>query len=338
MPAAHDRSPRSNLEGTLSAAPHEHHDVGPIGGQALVEGVMMRRGTAWGAAVRRQDGSIGTTSRQLPDPTGLRTLPLVRGVFALWDTVTLGTRATIWSARERGDERGEGYSTGGLVATVLIAVVAVLGIFGLLPAVIVKAVGIRNGIAFSVVEGLIRAAILVGYLAALSRATAVQRVFAYHGAEHMTIHAFEHRSALTPAGIRAFNRRHPRCGTAFLLTVVLVTIVAHAFIGHRSWSVLVASRVLGLPLIAGIAYEVIRFAGRHQDGLIGRVLTAPGYWLQGITTNEPDDSMIEVAVAALEATLAAERGEVDVDPIAVVPADVTVAATPVGVEAGAVRS
>lgn len=281
-------------------------EVGPIGGQALVEGVMMRRGTAWGAAVRRLDGSIATTSRRLPDPDGWRSFPLLRGVLALWDTTTLGTRATLWSAKERGDEKGDGYSTIGLAITVVIALVAVLGIFGLLPAVLVKALGVTNPLAFSAIEGLIRLTILVGYLWALSRSGPVRRVFAYHGAEHMTIHAFEHRRDLTAESIRSFDRRHPRCGTAFLLTVVLVTIVAHTLIGHPGWGLLVASRVLGLPIVAGVAYEVIRFAGRHQDTLVGRVLMAPGYWLQGITTNEPTDDMIEVAIAALEATLAAE--------------------------------
>jgi uncharacterized protein YqhQ len=172
--------------------------------------------------------------------------------------------------------------------------------------VVVKAAGVTDPLAFSVIEGLIRLAILVGYLALLGRSPQVKRVFAYHGAEHMTIHAFEHRVPLTPEGIRSFDRRHPRCGTAFLLVVVLVTIFAHALVGHPSWGVLVASRVLGLPIVAGVAYEAIKFAGRHQHQLIGRILMAPGSWLQTITTNEPDDDMIEVAVAALEATLAAE--------------------------------
>jgi len=131
-------------------------------------------------------------------------------------------------------------------------------------------------------------------------------VFAYHGAEHMTIHAFEHRIPLEADRIRSFDRRHPRCGTAFLLVVVMTTVLVHALVGHPSWGLLVASRILGLPLVAGLAYEAIRFAGRHQHQLIGKILMAPGYWLQGITTKEPTDDMIEVAIAALEATLAAE--------------------------------
>ena len=291
--------------------------VGPIGGQALLEGVMMRRGASWGAAVRRTDGTISTTSRILPTGSApWRQLPLIRGVFALAETATLGTKATIWAAEERGDKSGDGYSKGGLFLTVAIALIAVFGIFGLLPAVVVKAAGVTNPLAFSLTEGLIRLAILVGYLALLGRSAQVARVFAYHGAEHMTIHAFEHRVPLVPAEIRQFDRRHPRCGTAFLLVVVLVTIVAHALIGHPSWGVLVASRILGLPIVAGVAYEAIKFAGRHQHQLIGKILMAPGSWLQTITTNEPTDDMIEVAVAALEATIVAEPVANATDPVA----------------------
>jgi uncharacterized protein YqhQ len=283
--------------------------VGPIGGQAFVEGVMMRRGTAWGAAVRRPDGSVVTTSRRLPEPGALRRIPLVRGTFALYDTTLLGTRGTMWGARARGAADGTSFHPVGLVATAVVAFVLVLGVFGVLPAVIVKAAGITNGLVFSVVEGVIRLGVLVGYLVLLGRSPQVRRVFGYHGAEHMTIHAFEHRRPLDAPSIRAFDRRHPRCGTAFLLVVVLVTVFAHALVGHPSWPVLVASRVLGLPLVAGVAYEAIRFAGRHQHQLVGRALMAPGSWLQTITTAEPTDDMIEVAVAALDATLAAERGE-----------------------------
>lgn len=286
--------------------------VGPIGGQALLEGVMMRRGQSWGAAVRCQDGTITTTSRVLPENLDRwRKLPILRGVFALGETAVLGTKATIWAATERGDESGDGYTRRGLAVTVIVAVVGVFGIFGLLPAVVAKlaldVVDVDSALAFSVIEGVLRLGILVGYLWALSKNAQVKRVFAYHGAEHMTIHAFEHRIPLVPAEIRSFDRRHPRCGTAFLLVVVMTTVFVHALIGHPdSWAVLVASRVLALPLVAGVAYEAIRFAGRHQHQLIGKVLMAPGYWLQNITTEDPTDDMIEVAVAALEATIAAE--------------------------------
>jgi uncharacterized protein YqhQ len=280
-------------------------DLGPIGGQALIDGVMMRRGERWGAAVRHPDGTITTTSRALP--AGLapwRKVPVVRGVLALGESTGLGTKAMLWAAGERSDpDEGDGFSKVGLVASTVIAVVLALGLFGLMPAAVAKALGLEGRVMFNVVEGLIRLGVLVGYLLLLGRSAEVRRVFAYHGAEHMTIHAFEHRVPLEPAAIRAFDRRHPRCGTSFLLLVVLVTVAAHMVIGTPSWGLLVASRILGLPVVAGLSYEVIRFAGRHQETPYGRALMLPGYWLQGITTQEPDDDQIEVAVAALQATV-----------------------------------
>jgi len=288
--------------------------MGPIGGQALLEGVMMRRGECWGAAVRRPDGSIALTHQALPPALARwRGVPLVRGVLALGESTVLGTRATTWAARERADgEGGDGYSQSGLIAAAVVAAALALGLFGLLPAVTIKAFGVRQPVLFSLGEGALRLALLIDYLLLLGRSPQVQRVFGYHGAEHMTIHAFEHRVLLEPAAIRAFDRRHPRCGTSFLLLVVGITVLTHVLIGTPTWPVLIASRLLGLPLVAGLAYEAIRFAGLHQDRWFGRMVMAPGFWLQGLTTREPDDDMIEVAVAARDATLAAERRPVSV--------------------------
>ncbi len=287
-------------------------DVGPIGGQALPEGVMMRREVNWAAAVRRLDGTIATTGRTLsPSVKTWRRIPLVRGMVALVETTVLGVRATLWAARERGQDDGSDFSAGGLVTAVLVAFVAVFGIFGLLPAVVVKTMGVRNPLAFSLIEGVLRIVILVAYLAAIGRSARIRRVFGFHGAEHMTIHAFEHGAALEASEIRRFDRRHPRCGTAFLLVVALTSILVHALIGHPSWPVLVASRVLGLPVVAGLAYEAIRFAGRHPSSVVGRLVRAPGEWLQSLTTAPPDDDMIEVAVAALEAVLSLEAQPTD---------------------------
>lgn len=289
-----------------AAAPQLVDDIGPIGGQALIEGVMMRRAGAWGAAVRRSDGTIGTTGAVIPDDgEGVRRIPFVRGPVALWESVSLGTKAMIWGAKERGTEDGKGYSRGGLALTTVIAAVLAVGILGVLPAVLPKAFGIEGRWLFNAVETAIRLVILVGYMALISLNKEVKRTFSYHGAEHMTIHAFEHGVPLEPAEIRRFDRRHPRCGTAFLLIVVLVSLIAHVIVGEVSWPVLVASRVLGLPIVAGVAYEVIRLAGLRRHSLLGRVLMAPGSWLQTLTTQPPDDDQIEVAVAALHATLAA---------------------------------
>jgi len=317
---------------TQELTPQLLDDVGPIGGQALIEGVMMRRAGAWGAAVRRADGTIATTGAPLADEAaGVRRIPLLRGPVALWESVSLGTKAMIWGARERGTEDGKGYSRSGLAITTVLAAVLAIGILGVLPAVLPKAVGIEGRWLANLVESAIRLGILVGYMALLSLNKEVKRTFSYHGAEHMTIHAFEHGVALEPESIRRFDRRHPRCGTAFLLIVVLVSLIAHVLIGEVSWPVLVASRVLGLPIVAGVAYEVIRLAGLRRHSLVGRILMAPGSWLQTLTTQPPDDDQIEVAVAALHATLAAEGSTAPPsDPVAPSSDPVAPALAPVG--------
>ena len=282
-------------------------DVGPIGGQALIEGVMMRRAGAWGAAVRRADGSIATTARTLPrDGQGVRRIPLLRGPVALWESVSLGTRSMIWGAGERGTDDGEGYSRAGMVLTTALAATLAITFLLVLPAAVPHLLGIEGRWLFNAVETALKLGVLVGYMALLSLSPEVRRTFAYHGAEHMTIHAFEHEVALEPDQIRHFDRRHPRCGTAFLLLVVLVSLAVHLAIGAVSGPVLIATRILGLPIIAGLAYEVIRVAGTHRHTLLGRILMAPGGWLQTLTTRAPDDDQIEVAVAALRATLSAE--------------------------------
>jgi uncharacterized protein YqhQ len=274
-----------------------------IGGQALIEGVMMRRGSVWAAAVRQPDGRIVTVRRSLPAGLErLRRLPLVRGVLALGESVGLGTRAMAWAARTREPDGNGGYSAVGVALSTVVAVVLAVGVFGVAPGVVVKAAGVDGRVAFNLAEGGLRIAVLLGYLWALSRSPAVQRVFAFHGAEHMTIHAYEHGEALEPARIRAFDRRHPRCGTSFLLIVAVVSIAVHVAIGTPGWAMLVASRIVALPLVAGLAYEAVRAAGRHQGSRAGRIVAAPGAWLQSITTREPDDDQIEVAIAALQAT------------------------------------
>lgn len=283
--------------------------VGPIGGQALLEGVMMRRGGSWGAAVRRLDGTIATTSRTLPEGLdGWRKLPLVRGVVALGETAALGTKATLWAARERGDEKGDGYSTGGLALTVAIALVAVFGVFGLFPAVVVKAAGVTDPLLFSVVEGLIRLAILVGYLSLLGRSPQVKRVFAYHGAEHMTIHAYEAHAPITVDGVRPFPKEHQRCGTSFLLVVVVVamlTFFAFDVAVDRGILVRTASRIVFIPVVAGVAYEILRLGARFGGNAFVHAMFVPNIALQALTTKVPDDSQIEVAIASFEATLEA---------------------------------
>jgi uncharacterized protein YqhQ len=275
-----------------------------VGGQALVEGVMMRRGSRWAAAVRQPDGRIVTMSRSLPASLdGARRWPLVRGVLALGESVGLGTTAMAWAARTREPDQGSGYSSIGVAVSTLLGALLAVAAFGLGPGAAAKALGIDGRLTFNLTEGLIRLGLLFTYLWVLSQSAAVRRVFAFHGAEHMTIHAYEHGEPLVPERIRTFDRRHPRCGTSFLLLVVIVGVAVHVLIGTPGWAMFVATRLVGLPLVAALAYEVVRSAGRHGTSWFGRIVSAPGSWLQSITTRDPDDDQIEVAVAALRATL-----------------------------------
>lgn len=303
-------------------------DVGAIGGQALIEGVMMRRPEGWGAAVRRDDGTIATTYHAKPGPTGWRAMPLVRGVVALVDSVSLGMRALLWAANEHTTESEEQLSGGGMALSVVVAVVLALGLFGVLPAVLAHISGAKGSVAFNVLEGGVRLALLFAYLLALSLSREVRRTFAYHGAEHMTIHALEHGEPLTAASIRRFNRRHPRCGTSFLVLTVIVAVIVFTFLGRPGWALLVASRIVLLPVVASLAYEVIRFAGLHRHSWYGSVLMAPGSLVQTITTRVPDDEQIEVAVAAMRAVLHGPHREATVPGDAPAPCAAAVEAAP----------
>ncbi len=319
---------------------HQHEtpaeDPGPIGGQAMVEGVMMRRGQCWGAAVRRPDGSITTTYHELsPEVDKWRRVPLLRGVISLVESVGLGTKATTWGARNRVPADEGGMTNSGIGISLVVAVVLAIGLFGLAPALVAHAVGPESSLGFNLVEGGLRLGLLFGYMYLLSRSKQIQRVFAYHGAEHMTIHAFEHGLPLEPAQIRKFDRRHPRCGTSFLLVVVIVSLAVHLFLGRPSWQLVVVSRLLLLPVIAAIAYELIRFAGKHETTWYGRALMSPGFLLQAVTTREPDDDQIGVAVAALRATLG--QGAADPQPAAPHLDTTVTGAAPAVVPAGSAR-
>jgi len=295
--------------------------VGAIGGQALVEGVMMRRADHWAAAVRCDDGSVKTTASAVNDLGVWRRVPLVRGAIALVESVALGMRALLWAAAERATDEEEAPTKAGMAISAALAVLFALAVFGVGPAAIAHLVGPKSSLAFNGIEGLVRMALLFGYLLLLSTSAEIRRTFEYHGAEHMAIHALEHGQPLTAENVRKFDRRHPRCGTSFLVVTVITAIVFFTLLGRPSLPWLIASRILLLPVVAGLSYEAIRFAGNHRHSWYGRALMVPGNLVQTITTRPPDDSQIEVAVAALEAVLA-------VSPLASAPGRATPATNP----------
>jgi uncharacterized protein YqhQ len=303
----------------------------PVGGQAVLEGVMMRGVSTWAVAVRKpsqqqldsgvdsEDGARGeieVISEPLVSWTrrhrALR-LPVVRGVVALVESLKIGFRALGISANAQVPPGAEGEKQeiggGAWAGTIAFALLFAVGLFFLLPAGLTNIFrdSIPNSIVFVLIEKVIRVSIFLGYLWLISRMSDLQRVFQYHGAEHKTISCYEAGLALTPENAQRFSRLHPRCGTSFLLIVMIVAIFVFAPLGTPEWYWLFASRVIGIPLVAGLAFEVIKWFGRNRSKRWAQVLMWPGMQLQRLTTREPDLSQLAVSIAALEAVLAVEN-------------------------------
>jgi len=286
----------------------------PIGGQAVLEGVMMRGPSAWALAVRKPDGEIAQVdypiSSVLLRHRWLR-VPVVRGVVALGESLAIGFRALAISANYAAQEDGEeGEPPRELTRTQLIFAFAVaigfaVVLFKVSPALISNWLPISDNW-FVIVEGLIRVGIFVAYLTLISLWPDLRRVFQYHAAEHKAINAYEAGDELEPEVVQRHSLIHVRCGTAFLLYVMVIAIFVFAFFGKLPWYWLIASRILALPLIAGLAYEVIRFAGRHGSNPVLRAILAPGLWLQRLTTRQPTLDQIEVSIRALREVLRLE--------------------------------
>jgi uncharacterized protein YqhQ len=287
----------------------------PIGGQAVLEGVMMRGPSAWSVAVRKPDGDIAEVNRPIASVLlrhrWLR-LPVLRGVVALGESLAIGFRALAISANyaaQQEDDDGEvqtELSRGQLLFAFGIAIGFALLLFKVSPALITNWLPIESTGAFVVIEGLVRVTIFIAYLLLISLLPDLKRVFQYHAAEHKAINAYEAGAELEPETVSRYSLLHVRCGTAFLLYVMVIAIFVFAFFGRPTWYWLIATRILLLPVIAGIAYEVIRFAGKHQENAPLRALLAPGLWLQRLTTREPTLDQIEVSIRALREVLRLE--------------------------------
>src|SRR5215207_8449571 len=288
----------------------------PIGGQAVLEGVMMRSPTAWSVAVRKPNGQIAEANRPvssaLLEHRWLR-IPIIRGVVALGESLAIGFRALAISANYAAQDAdaAEGevqteLSKGQLAFAFGIAIGFALLLFKVSPALITSWLPIEDNGIFVVVEGLIRVTIFVLYLVVLSLLPDLRRVFQYHAAEHKVINAYEADEELLPEKVAPYSLLHVRCGTAFLLYVMVVAIFVFAFVGRPDWYWLIVSRILLLPVIAGIAYEIIRFAGRHAQNPVLHAVLAPGLWLQRLTTREPSLDQIEVSIRALREVLRLE--------------------------------
>jgi uncharacterized protein YqhQ len=293
----------------------------PIGGQAVLEGVMMRGPSNWSLAVRKPDGEIAQLNREIDSVMKRHRffrLPIIRGVIALGESLAIGFRALAISANYAAQQEGddEEVSTeigrGALLVAFAFAIGFALLLFKVTPALITSWLPIETTGVFVVVEGLIRVTIFVLYLALISLLPDLKRVFQYHAAEHKAINAYEAGEELEPERVQRFSLIHPRCGTAFLLWVMVIAIFVFAFFGRPAWYWLITSRILLLPVIAGIAYELIRFAGKHTGSRILMTLLAPGLWLQRLTTREPTLDQLEVSIRALKDVLQRE-GRLDAE-------------------------
>ena len=276
----------------------------------------MRTPSSWSVAVRRPDGEVSCVSNPISSPASRRRwlrLPVIRGVVALVESLAIGFRALAISASVASAEEGEdgeltGELTRGQMAFAFaMAIGFTLIVFKVSPAILTDLLPIHSTIWFVLVEGLIRVSLLIGYLALISLIPDLRRVFQYHAAEHKAINAYEDGAELSPERVQTYSKIHPRCGTAFLLWVMVIAIFVFAFVGRPSLPMLILSRILLLPVIAGLAYELIRFGGKHPHNRIVRTLLAPGLWLQSLTTREPTLDQVEVSINALRDVLQAEE-------------------------------
>ncbi|MDO8532533.1 MAG: DUF1385 domain-containing protein [Dehalococcoidia bacterium] len=284
------------------------------GGQAVIEGVLIRGRRYVAVAVRRPAGDIATWTSPLgaTATTRWRKVPFVRGILVLAETFTMGMRALLDSARVAGQEQGdEEISPATVGVTIAFSLAFAVLVFFVSPTLLVRLLDplLQSPLLSNVVEGIVRLALFLGYVVIIGRMAEVRRVFAYHGAEHMTVHAHEHGEPLETQAVRRYPTAHERCGTAFLLTVMVVAIVVFILVGRidNLWLRLL-SRIALVPLVAGAAYEIIRLSARFESSPLVRLLIAPNLALQALTTRQPDDAQIEVAIAAMNAAIAADEG------------------------------
>ncbi|GBE25955.1 hypothetical protein BMS3Bbin02_02246 [bacterium BMS3Bbin02] len=280
-----------------------------VGGQAVIEGVMMRSPTGWAVAVRRPDGIIEAEGYDLPrlsSRSKLAKIPFLRGITVLIESLSLGFKALSWSAQKSGEEEEE-LKRWQVWLTMVVGVVFALGLLVIIPVMSanwLKQFFDDSSIAFVILDGVLRIAVLVGYIALIARSDDIQRVFQYHGAEHKTIHAYEAGDRLTIEEIQKFSPRHPRCGTSFLVIVGLVAFFVFLVLAPLALVWQVVARIVLIPVVAGAAYEVLK-AGATSKWLSWA--NRPGIWLQSITTNEPTDDQVEVAIVSLLTALTEEE-------------------------------
>jgi len=278
------------------------------GGQAVIEGVMMRGQKTMVTAVRRPDGRLMVETQPLPSLYSgwMRQTPVIRGIIVLIEALVLGIKSLLYSANISLEEEDEGVSTGLTWLIVTLSLVLAVALFFVLPLFLTRLLNINSPLIFNIVDGLIRVALFIAYLGAIRLAPDVKRIFAYHGAEHKAVNAYEAGAPLELVAASQYGTAHTRCGTSFLFTVLIIAMIVFALVGQQTPWLMVLWRILLIPVIAALSYEVIYFSARHAGSALVRATLAPGLWLQSLTTREPDDSQLEVALAALRTLVEAD--------------------------------
>jgi uncharacterized protein YqhQ len=285
------------------------------GGQAVIEGVMIRGRKSMVTAIRRPDGTIKVDKQPLSTLyTGwMRSTPLLRGVIVLIESLVLGIKTLMYSANvaleEEGgkDKKDEKISGGWVWLMLLVSLAFTVAVFFLSPLFITRLFNIANPVLFNLTEGIIRLAIFVLYLWLVSLMKDIKRVFAYHGAEHKTVNGYEAGAPLEPAAVRGFSKAHIRCGGSFLFVVFIIALIVFSLVGKPALWLMILSRVVLIPVIAALGYEVVYFGARHAKNIFVRIMLAPGMWVQALTTKQPDDSQLEVAIAAMKGAIEADQ-------------------------------
>ena len=272
----------------------------------MIEGVMMKSDNAYSIAVRKPDGKIVTKKkrfRSLCQKYKILSIPFVRGVIQLAEMLVIGMKALIWSADVAEEKESEKLNKKEVGFTILIAILLTIGIFIVLPYYATKIFVSKHGVFFNIIDGIIRVIVFFAYLIIIGLFKDMRRVFQYHGAEHMAVGCYEAKKPLTPKNCRKYSRLHPRCGTSFLLYVIVISIIAFSIIKTDLWYVNLGIRILFIPLIVGVSYEILKLASKFEHNIFFRILILPGLWTQKITTKKPDNKQLEVAIAALKKVL-----------------------------------
>jgi len=281
------------------------------GGQAVIEGVMIRGRKTMVTVVRRPCGELAVDTQPLaPIYTGrMRQTPLIRGIIVLIEALVLGIKTLLYSARVSLEEEEEELSGGMTWIMVTISLAFGVALFFLAPLFLTRLFNIASPLVFNLVEGIIRVAIFILFLKLITLMPDIKRVFAYHGAEHKAVNAYEDGATLEVEAARKYSTAHLRCGTSFLFAVLIIAIIVFALIGLPALWLMILSRIILIPVIAGIGYELTHFGGRHTKSRLVRAILAPGLWLQSLTAREPDDSQLEVALSALRKVIEVEQDE-----------------------------